>query len=190
MLPALLLVAATQVPTAHAADQTSPYAVTATHEMSRHKRHLLHLAHLRYLAWQRDQAAEAEQDADQAPHVTVTSVRVAPGTFTCSELAQLWEAAGGAHWAAFLASEIAMAESGGRSWVISPTSDYGLWQINGSHGSLATLNPYGNARAAVLISHNGSDWYPWTTYVTGAYVGRCLLPAGLTAPVWLVASPR
>jgi hypothetical protein len=48
-----------------------------------------------------------------------------------------------------------------------------LWQINGSHGSLASLNPIANARAAVIISGNGSNWSPWTTYVSGAYIGRC-----------------
>jgi hypothetical protein len=31
----------------------------------------------------------------------------------------------------------------------------------------------GNAKAAIIISNNGHDWAPWTTYVTGAYEGRC-----------------
>ena len=29
------------------------------------------------------------------------------------------------------------------------------------------------ASAAIAISANGSNWLPWTTYVTGAYRGRC-----------------
>ena len=33
-----------------------------------------------------------------------------------------------------MAAEIAMAESGGRQYALSPTNDYGYWQINGSHG--------------------------------------------------------
>ena len=38
---------------------------------------------------------------------------------------------------------------------------------------LATYNPMGNAKAALAISSNGTNWRPWTTYVTGAYRGRC-----------------
>ena len=96
------------------------------------------------------------------------------GNLSCSGLEALWEAAGGSHTEAFMAAEIAMAESGGRQDALSPTNDYGYWQINGSHGPAeATFNPIGNAKAAIAISDNGSDWDPWTTYVTGAYSGRC-----------------
>ena len=95
------------------------------------------------------------------------------GALGCSGLEALWEAAGGSHAEAFMAAEIAMAESGGQQYAVSPTNDYGYWQINGSHGSLATFNPIGNANAAIIISNDGSNWDPWTTYVTGAYQGRC-----------------
>jgi LysM repeat protein len=96
------------------------------------------------------------------------------GNLGCSGLEALWEAAGGSHAEAFMAAEIAMAESGGRQYALSPTNDYGYWQINGSHGAAeATFNPIGNAKAAIAISSNGSNWRPWTTYVTGAYSGRC-----------------
>ena len=96
------------------------------------------------------------------------------GTLGCSGLEALWEAAGGSHAEAFIAAEIAMAESGGQQYALSPTNDYGYWQINGSHGpALATFNPMGNAKAAIIISDDGDDWDPWTTYVTGAYEGRC-----------------
>jgi LysM repeat protein len=95
------------------------------------------------------------------------------GTLGCSGLEALWEAAGGSHAEAFMAAEIAMAESGGQQYAVSPTNDYGYWQINGSHGALATFNPIGNANAAIIISNDGSNWDPWTTYVTGAYQGRC-----------------
>ncbi len=96
------------------------------------------------------------------------------GTLGCSGLEALWEAAGGSHSEAFVAAEIAKAESGGNQWAHSPTNDYGYWQINGSHGPAeATYNPMGNARAAIAISDNGRNWRPWTTYVTGAYRGRC-----------------
>jgi LysM repeat protein len=96
------------------------------------------------------------------------------GNLGCSGLEALWEAAGGSHAEAFMAAEIAMAESGGRQYALSPTNDYGYWQINGSHGPAeATFNAIGNAKAAIAISSNGSNWNPWTTYVTGAYRGRC-----------------
>jgi LysM repeat protein len=95
------------------------------------------------------------------------------GTLGCSGLEQLWEEAGGNPSEAFMAAEIAMAESGGYQYAHSPTDDYGYWQINAVNGSLATYDAYGNARAAVIISHDGTDWYPWTTYTSGAYHGRC-----------------
>jgi LysM repeat protein len=95
------------------------------------------------------------------------------GTLSCSGLEQLWEAAGGSPSAAHMAAEIAMAESGGNQYAHSPTDDYGYWQINASNGSLATYDPYGNARAAITLSHDGTSWSPWTTYTSGAYSGRC-----------------
>ena len=96
------------------------------------------------------------------------------GNLSCSGLEALWMAAGGSKSEAFMAAEIAMAESGGRQYAHSPTNDYGYWQINGGHGpAMATYNPIGNAKAAIAISSNGTNWRPWTTYVTGAYRGRC-----------------
>ena len=96
------------------------------------------------------------------------------GTLGCSGLEALWEDAGGSQATAFIAAEIAMAESGGDQYALSPTDDYGYWQINASHGpAMATFNALGNAQAAIAISDNGTDWDPWTTYVTGAYEGRC-----------------
>jgi len=106
--------------------------------------------------------------------VLTTAASKLSGNLGCSGLEALWEAAGGSHAEAFMAAEIAMAESGGRQYALSPTNDYGYWQINGSHGAAeATFNPIGNAKAAIAISSNGSNWRPWTTYVTGAYSGRC-----------------
>jgi LysM repeat protein len=96
------------------------------------------------------------------------------GKLSCSGLEALWEAAGGSHGEAFMAAEIAEAESGGNQYALSPTNDYGYWQINGSHGpAMATFNPMGNAKAAIAISDDGRDWGAWTTYTSGAYAGRC-----------------
>ena len=95
------------------------------------------------------------------------------GTLGCSGLERLWEAAGGSPAHAFIAAEIAMAESGGNQYAHSPTNDFGYWQINGSNGALATYDAFGNARSAIILSHNGTNWGPWTTYTSGAYAGRC-----------------
>jgi LysM repeat protein len=110
----------------------------------------------------------------KAKATVLTSKTTLSGTLGCSGLEALWEQAGGSHAEAFTAAEIAMAESGGRQYAHSPTNDYGYWQINGVHGpSEATFNPMGNAKAAVLISDDGRDWDPWTTFTSGAYAGRC-----------------
>jgi hypothetical protein len=99
------------------------------------------------------------------------------GTLDCSQLEALWESAGGSPAAASTAAAIAEAESSGQQYATNDDSngtvDRGYWQINSSHGPLSTYGAYGNARAAVLISSNGTDWTPWTTYQTGAYAGKC-----------------
>lgn len=113
--------------------------------------------------------------AKAKPKATVlTSSTSLSGNLGCSGLEKLWEEAGGRSGEAFMAAEIAMAESGGRQYALSPTNDYGYWQINGVHGPAeATFNPLGNARAAIAISDDGYNWGAWTTYTSGAYEGRC-----------------
>lgn len=95
------------------------------------------------------------------------------GTLGCSGLENLWEKAGGSPSEAHMAAEIAMAESGGNQYAHSPSDDYGYWQINGSHGSMATYDPIGNAKAAISLSSDGTDWSQWSTYTSGAYEGKC-----------------
>jgi Lysozyme like domain/LysM domain len=108
------------------------------------------------------------------PPVTVLQDDVTGGTLGCGGLEGLWEDAGGSAGEAEVAASVAMAESGGDQYALSPTDDYGYWQINGSWGpALATFNAEGNARAAVRISADGTDWDPWTTYTDDAYAGRC-----------------
>jgi LysM repeat protein len=110
----------------------------------------------------------------KAKATVLTSKTSLSGTLGCTGLEDLWESVGGAHAEAFMAAEIAMAESGGRQYALSPTNDYGYWQINGSHGPAeATFNPTGNAEAAIKISDDGDNWGAWTTYTSGAYRGRC-----------------
>jgi LysM repeat protein len=104
----------------------------------------------------------------------IVFVQPAPqGMYNCSGLEQLWDQAGGDPADSFMAAEIAMAESGGNPNAISPTDDYGLWQINASNGSLATLDPFDNAKSAIILSDDGTNWNAWTTYHSGAYYGQC-----------------
>ena len=99
------------------------------------------------------------------------------GTLSCSGLEALWESAGGSPGAAFAAAEIARAESSGRQYATDDdgngTVDRGYWQVNSINGAGSTYDAAGNARAAVQISGNGTNWMPWVTYQTGAYQGQC-----------------
>jgi LysM repeat protein len=122
------------------------------------------------------QSAKGSTPAGSKPAAatdTASATSDLSGTLSCAGLEALWESAGGSHAEAFMAAEIAMAESGGNQFAHSPTNDYGYWQINGVHGAEATFDPEGNARAAVAISDDGTDWGPWTTFTSGAYQGRC-----------------
>jgi hypothetical protein len=111
------------------------------------------------------------------PKAATTAAVSHGGTLGCSGLEALWESAGGSSGAAFTAAEIAMAESSGRQYATdnntNGSTDRGYWQINSIHGALSTYDAAGNARAAVQISGNGTDWSPWVTYNTGAYQGKC-----------------
>lgn len=146
--------------------------------LDKHQLHVRHVQHLELL--------HAEHLRHEAQlHVKTTAVRfseprsdprpsVSGGTLGCGGLQALWDAAGGAHWASFTAAEVAIAESGGNQYATGPVGERGYWQINPDHGSLSTYDPYGNARAAVIISADGTNWSAWTTYTSGAYIGRCL----------------
>jgi hypothetical protein len=127
-------------------------------------------------------AAAAGGTAKGAAHHGATAVPASlaaarGGTLGCAGLERLWEQAGGSRGTALMAAEIAMAESGGRQYSslynTNGTTDRGYWQVNSVHGSLSAFGAQANARAAVLLSRDGRDWSPWTTYNTGAYAGRC-----------------
>jgi hypothetical protein len=93
--------------------------------------------------------------------------------YTQSQLQQLWVQAGGNPKFSLIASAIAEAESGGDAGATNNDSngstDKGLWQINTVHGSQSTYDPLANAKAAVAISSNGTNWGPWATYGNGSY---------------------
>lgn len=100
------------------------------------------------------------------------------GTLNCSQLESLWEKAGGPPSAAFTAAEVAMAESSGRQYAVNQntngSTDEGYWQINNqAWPGLATYDPLANAKAAVQISQDGTNWQPWVTFDHGAENGQC-----------------
>jgi LysM repeat protein len=106
-------------------------------------------------------------------HARPATISALSGTLGCAGLEELWEQAGGSHAEAVMAASIAMAESSGEQYATGPAGERGYWQIHPDHGALSTYNPLGNAKAAVIISDNGTNWNPWTTFITGAYHGRC-----------------
>jgi LysM repeat protein len=106
------------------------------------------------------------------PSVMTTSATLS-GTLSCPGLEELWEQAGGSDGQAVMAASIAMAESSGEQFATGAAGERGYWQINPDHGSLSTYDPLGNAKAAVIISDDGGNWTPWTTFTSGAYRGRC-----------------
>ncbi len=109
-----------------------------------------------------------------APAATVlTTASTLSGTLSCAGLEELWEQAGGSAAEAVMAASIAMAESSGEQYATGTVGERGYWQINPDHGSLSTYNPLGNAKAAVIISDDGTNWTPWTTFTSGVYRGRC-----------------
>lgn len=66
------------------------------------------------------------------------------------------------------AAAIAMAESGGDPNAYNTEGSYGLWQIHlvahPSYDAQSLFDPTYNAKAALAISANGTNWKPWTTY--------------------------
>ena len=117
--------------------------------------------------------ASGTTTAQTPPSSTLTTSSSLSGTLSCSGLEELWQEAGGSHAEAFMAAEIAMAESSGEQFATGTVGERGYWQINPNHGALSTYNPLGNAKAAVILSDDGTDWDPWTTFTSGAFRGRC-----------------
>jgi hypothetical protein len=123
----------------------------------------------------RTDAADATSNRWQHMHSPIPGgdSTVPDGNLGCSALQALWRDEGGAPSAAVTAASVAIAESSGEQFATGPFGERGYWQINPIHGALSTYNPSGNARAAVVISDDGTNWSPWTTFVDGAYSGKC-----------------
>ena len=152
-----------------------------------HVAHIKHVEHIKYEIFltrlaqatpapivQPIQTIPAPKTSPVQPAPVQTTIAPGPlSHYSCSALESLWVSAGGNPADEFIAAEIATAESGGNPYAISPTDDFGLWQINGSWGAMASLNPWINVHSAITISNNGTNWSPWTTFTSGAYIGRC-----------------
>lgn len=124
--------------------------------------------------------------------------------YSFSQLEQLWKQAGGNPASAPIAAAIALAESTGNPSALNNdpnTGDYsvGLWQVNyfgslyqsrtAQFGPPAQLtNPLANAKAAVAISDNGTNFSPWSTYKSGAYQSY-LSGGGAASPSSLTQAP-
>lgn len=95
-------------------------------------------------------------------------------------VARFWIRNGGDPNEAINACAVAWAESRGNDHAHSLADDWGLWQINSEnfaaqHVTRATIvNPDINARVAIRMSGNGTNWGPWCTCYTdpGPMCGR------------------
>lgn len=89
--------------------------------------------------------------------------------YDIQQLAQLWLSVGGSTHTMVDAVAIALAESGGDPTAVSPSHDYGLWQINtinfpAYHLTVdSAFDPVRNAEVAYSISGGGSNWAAWCT---------------------------
>lgn len=98
---------------------------------------------------------------------------------------RFWVRNGGDPDKAINACAVAWAESGGNDHAVSPSRDYGIWQINESNFAsqgltrVTAMDPDENARVAVRMSSNGTNWGPWCTCYTdpGPLCGRLHLSA-------------
>ncbi len=109
------------------------------------------------------QAARVHVAAAVAVRARAVAPAVSGGTYGLTGLESLWRKAGGALGAQSKAACIAMHESRGRQFATGAAGERGYWQINPVNGDLSTYNAYGNARSAVLMSRDGTDWSAWTT---------------------------
>lgn len=84
---------------------------------------------------------------------------------TYDEVENLWIQAGGNPQSAAMAAAVADASSALNPDATQQNPDgtwsRGLWQISSANGALSSTDPKSNARAAILMSNNGSDWSQW-----------------------------
>jgi Lysozyme like domain/LysM domain len=119
------------------------------------------------------QHATAPASGGSADNSSQASSAGLSGTLGCTGLEALWREAGGSPAAEVTAASIAMAESGGNQFATGTVGERGYWQINPVNGALSTYDALGNAHAAVVMSGDGTNWSPWSTFTSGVYAGRC-----------------
>lgn len=102
--------------------------------------------------------------------------------YSFAQLQAIWIQAGGSPLYSSMAAAIALAESGGNpnnsNNNSNGTTDRGLWQINSIHGSQSTFDPLANAKSAVAISKNGTNWRPWCTAWSDGRCGGTFMGSG------------
>lgn len=159
----------------------------AAAQQAQHAAHVRHIEHVNYMAFLTRPVLSISQPIGPvaiqpqppktivaSPQPTVAPTYVHAGNYSCSSLESLWVSAGGNPASEFIAAQIATAESGGNPDAISPTDDYGLWQINASNApGSEMLNPWANVKEAIALSDNGRNWSPWTTFTSGIYSSEC-----------------
>lgn len=146
--------------------------VIAAAALTPHQAHVLHVQHVQHCAGTGACGSSSGSASNRPAVVTAGSVAangqadvpgVNPGAYSFYGLERLWIAEGGnPSWQA-VAACIAEKESGGVVSATGSAGERGLWQIAPSWGSLSSYDPGTNARAAVIISHNGTNWGSWTT---------------------------
>ncbi len=97
-----------------------------------------------------------------------------PGMMSGGQVADLARRAGFSGSSLVTALAVAKGESGWNENAVNASNtdgstDRGLWQINSVHGSLSTLDPMANARAAFRISSGGRNWAPWVVFQKGLH---------------------
>jgi hypothetical protein len=158
------------VSTPASASETVPQASTiaqvsdTAHLAWLHMHHIGHMRHLQHMDFMRQFRERQHRQRTWTAVNHSSAITSYAGIYSSPMIERLWDSVGGASWAAPTAACIAHFESGGNPDAISPTDDFGLMQINASHGpAMATLNPVGNMEAAVTISSDGTNWGAWTT---------------------------
>lgn len=98
-----------------------------------------------------------------APAPSYTPATAAAGAYSYAGLEQLWVANGGSVATEATAACIAEHESSGVASAFNGR-DIGLWQIDPGHDPNGDLyNANENARIAVQVSADGTNWSQWTT---------------------------
>ena len=117
--------------------------------------------------------AEARQEPQ--PTVLTSSAKKLSGNLSCSGLEALWVAAGGRQVGGVHRRRDR--HGGIRRQAVRPQPDQRLRLLADQRRPRAAAWPRttrsGTPRPRSPSPSNGTNWRPWTTYVTGAYRGRC-----------------